>query len=310
LIVYKGRLLSADIIVDGRQWRALDTMAFFPISLEAACERLRLPVRKRPRPAYLGERAPTASEWPEFDQYARTDALATYELGRFIVRAHQEFGLEPTVSVAQMAERVFAARFYRRRLPALEADPGPMLIERASRAAYHGGKNGLYAPSGVYEDVAEVDIISAYPHALSELPPLTQGRWSRVKAVVPGLAGVYRVRGEVTGYCPYGVFLRPDRKGPVKVHEGPFDLWTTGWELAMATDEIQAELIDGYVWIPSRDATNPFKAYVETFFRRKQDTPRDNPLREVYKLLLNALYGKLNQPSSPLANPFWAAHRL
>jgi hypothetical protein len=46
---------------------------------------------------------------------------------------------------------------------------------------------------------------------------------------------------------------------------------------------------------------------VEEFFRRKQDTPKDNPLREMYKLLLNSLYGKLNQEGGALYAPFWAS---
>ena len=82
-------------------------------------------------------------------------------------------------------------------------------------------------------------------------------------------------------------------------------LWDT--ILESAASEISAEIIDGYVWCPGAGAANPFRAYVEEFFHRKQETPKDNPLREMYKLLLNSLYGKLNQDGGALYAPFWAS---
>src|SRR5262249_52613657 len=61
--------------------------------------------------------------------------------------------------------------------------------------------------------------------------------------------------------------------------------------------------------------------YVDCFFAKKQLTPKNDPRREMYKLLLNALYGKLIQlvdkeepmfvdrwtQAGSLFHPFWAS---
>jgi hypothetical protein len=106
------------------------------------------------------------------------------------------------------------------------------------------------------------------------------------------------------------------------VREGSFDTWVTGWELESAIDEISlAHIVDGYVWMPAADATNPLAQYVDRMFALKQATPKSDPRYGTYKLLLNALYGKLIQISThanhatgeeesaagSLFNPFWAA---
>jgi hypothetical protein len=165
---YKGSLLFAEIKVADRCWRILDTMSFFKMSLNAAGERLHLPVRKLPRPSYLGQRLPTSDEWPTFEEYAKGDALTTYHLGQFIVEAHREFGMmTPTSSVAKMGSDIFCSHFLRASIPACRTDDGHNAILTASRESYHGGKNGLYVEPGVYEDVTEVDIVSASPAACS-----------------------------------------------------------------------------------------------------------------------------------------------
>jgi hypothetical protein len=299
------------LTIGRRRWLLVDTMNFFKTSLERACERLRLPVKKRPRPSYLGERMPTEGEWPAFEAYALDDARATCELAKFIIAHHEEFKIRPTVSVAAMAGRIFQAQFLRRtRIPF--PDDG---LLRASLLSYHGGKNGLYVPPATYDEVAEVDIVSAYPHAMTELPPLTLGHWEPVREYVPGAAGVYHVRGEVVDSCPYGVFL--ETGSTRKIQRGSFDSWVTGWELASAMNEVAIDTVEGHVWIPGAGSINPFAEYVALFFDKKQHTSPDDPRREMYKLLLNALYGKTIQRiqddrhdhlvAGSLFNPFWAS---
>src|SRR5713101_8258497 len=101
------------VTVRGRQWLILDAMSFFKLSLEEACRRLQLPIQKLPRPSYLGQRPPTEEEWPTFHGYATTDALATYELGSYILERHREFGIPPTVSIAHMAGTIFRRDYLR-----------------------------------------------------------------------------------------------------------------------------------------------------------------------------------------------------
>jgi hypothetical protein len=341
--------------IGSQHWLLLDTMSFLKRSLDDACKRLRLPVQKLPRPLYLGTRGPTEDERPSFEAYAKNDAQAALALAQYLVDRHQEFGLGPTVSIAQMAAAVFRTKILgqdlshplrtqirilppklvarrpemlRERirvavgmgLPFCETKPGSIGLLAASCLSFHGGKNGLYVPAGAYNDVSEVDIVSAYPHAMTALPPLTQGHWKRTRQYFPGAAAIYRVSGSVRDRCPYGVFLTVSGKNVI--HEGGFDTWVTGWELAAAWGEVVVDTImDGYVWIPSPDARNPFADYVNFFFRKKQETPKDDPRYEMYKLLMNSLYGKLIQlvdeidsgggnrqlVAGGLFNPFWAS---
>ncbi len=341
------------VTVRGRQWLILDTMSFFKLSLEEACRRLQLPVQKLPRPPYLGQRPPTDVEWPAFHAYATNDALATYELGSYILERHREFDIPPTVSIAHMAGTIFRRDSLREDLsspirtearivsvevarakgwqlrqplhvrvdppiPFCETERRSDLVLNASLLSYHGGKNGLYVAPGVYEDVAEVDIVSAYPYAMWMLPPVTKGRHRDTREIVPGRCAVYRVTGRVRSHCPYGVFLTLDG---VKITEGRFDTWVTSYELDAALDEIVLESVYGYYWEPAADAINPFADYVSFFFKKKQQTPKDDPRREMHKLLLNSLYGKLIQrvekedrmvavahaQAGALFNPFWAS---
>jgi hypothetical protein len=170
----------------------------------------------------------------------------------------------------------------------------------------------------VYDDVTAYDIGSAYPHAMVSLPPLTAGRWESVSDYHPGAAGVYHIRGHVRGRCIYGVFPATTRKRgerTVYIEEGPFDVWTTGWEVASAWDEISLDSVEGFIWKPAPGAVNPFKHFVDHFFRLKQETPKTDPRREMAKVILNSLYGKTIQrrPLGPdwiaggLFNAFWAS---
>src|SRR5262249_43213190 len=96
----------------------------------------------------------------------------------------------------------------------------------------------------------------------------------------------------------------------------------TGWELESALEEINlSHILDGYLWVPAHDATAPLASYVRFFFALKQATPKHDPRYATYKLLLNALYGKLIQVTThrsyasgeeesvagSLFNPFFAA---
>lgn len=213
--------------------------------------------------------------------------------------------------------------------PFLTGNKSPELYH-ASIYSYHGGKNGLYVPPGIYANVREVDIISAYPTAMKALPPMTRGDWVPTEEFiianpfgdppVPEWAGIYRVSGHVCGRCPYGTFM--DHTGEKKFKAGDVfqDVWVTGWELASCWGEIDVDDLFGYVWRPSAGAINPFDHYVDFFFGKKNSTPKEDPRYQMYKLLLNALYGKLIQRADEedqhgelittagmLFNPFWAS---
>ena len=76
------------------------------------------------------------------------------------------------------------------------------------------------------------------------------------------------------------------KRAPVVSHE---------LDEALKHDEIDLAKVKGYVWMPFETAENPFKDYVEEFYKLKQGTQEDDPSYQMFKLLLNSLYGKTYQ---------------
>jgi hypothetical protein len=313
---------------DGLCWRLTDSMSYFRMSLAAAGEKLGLIERKREQPLgeEWGERPPTDEERPAFVEYALADVKSLYEMASIILAAHFRYGISASVSTPNMAAKIFKTQYlgsevgrlkkYRtlrisdsvrtfKKYPAsvlrMLSDPslawprpGPMedRVLELSLLGYRGGKNAIYAAPGVYSGVTEADMVSAYSQALCSLPPLTKGKFAETDRVMPGAAGLYRVTGRIKGKCRYAPLAALDG---ALIYEGVFDTVATGYELEAARAEIELATVQGVYFIPSADARQPFTPYVEDMFERKRVLGRGDPQRELVKLLVNGLYGKLSQ---------------
>lgn len=266
----------------------IDSSAFLPFSLKKIAKELRLAVEKLPPPKGLGDVRFKPGD-KEFEAYARRDAEVQYYVARWIVDVHREYGVQPSVSLPQLAGRIFQKKFLS---DGQVIPPPPKDIIKAALLSYHGGKNGMYVEPGRYEGVSEVDLNSAYPYAMQELPPMTVGEYSKVSRYTPEYAGIYCISGSST--CPYNAVF-DDEFRPIR---GKFsEVWITSYELAeaLAQNEIKITSIWGYVWVPGPGSENPFGDYVRYFYKMKQETPKENSLYTFYKLGLNTLYGKLVQ---------------
>lgn len=262
----------------------VDAFAFTWTSLSRSAQLYGLPTRKLPRPKGLGSRVLRSRA---FRAYAIGDVLTTWQLGQRILRWHREFDLRLCVSIAQFSGRIFQHEFLRR---TIRRPPQEVLL--AALLSYHGGKNGFYLDRPRWlPGVREYDVKSAYPWAMAQLPSVGRGRWVPVGYVHPHLEGFYRISGRVIPDRYPIVFdhaFRPAR-GYVR------DLWITSYELreAVRSGEVQTEQLSGWVWEPaSRD--RPLRAFVRKFYRLKEraQSPEE---QEVYKLILNSLYGKFIQ---------------
>src|SRR5262249_20295230 len=76
------------------------------------------------------------------------------------------------ISAPQMAGRVFLHKFVKKTWVQI-----PKSVMSLSLLSYHGGKNGFYRRSGWYF-LRSYDIRSAYPWAMTMLPPMTRGMWT------------------------------------------------------------------------------------------------------------------------------------
>lgn len=269
----------------------IDSYSYFKGSLAAAAELFCHNLPKLKRPDGLGEKLFKKSN-AKFCDYAMRDAVVAYHMGRAIELVHQQFDIRQTVSIADMSARIFRHRFVHQTIPLCPAE----MIDPALYS-YHGGKNNLAVEPGWYTGVSSLDISSAYPHAMSELPSFTNEKlYKKYRGTksrgVPSL-GIYRVSG-LADSCRWPSLFDHSFKSI----EGRFDaVWVAGYELneAIRTGEARINKISGWYYESDKDLErSPFRAFVEEFYEKKE-RETDKVKRTFYKLILNSLYGKFIQ---------------
>lgn len=276
----------------------LDSIAFTQASLERSLKMFGVPQDKLKSPEGLGSinfgaLPSTDPARIAFEEYSRQDARAERALGLKIMEFHEKYKVAPSISLPSYAAKVFRRHFLR----ANESIPFPPIeVVRAAELSYHGGKNGYYLDTPrIVEDLCEVDINSAYPHAMRSLPDITKGSFKRVNVFKPDAVGIYAVSGTIDEQHPDAKYrlvfdhaFRPC-KGSFK------KLWNTCYEVEamLASPVIKIHALDGYIWRPEPGGDNPFRRFVDHFYHLKEITPKSDPYYHFYKIVLNALYGKL-----------------
>jgi hypothetical protein len=275
----------------------LDSLAFTQASLEKSLKMFKLPLNKMERPPRIGQIRYDSlpKDHPErvyFELYSKTDGHATRLLGEQIMRFHEAYQVKPAITLPAYAAKVFRHHFLK---PGDSIPFPPFEVIKAAELSYHGGKNGKYPDDRiprVYEDLCEVDINSAYPYAMKLLPPCTKGIYYKVTEFKPREAGIYCISGHVFATNKYPlVFDHTFRKV-----RGDFkDLWHTCFEVQRMLEDptIRIDSIWGFTWMPDPTAYNPFARFVEHFYGKKEATTKEDPYYHFYKIVLNALYGKL-----------------
>lgn len=271
----------------------VDSFSYYRASLAEAAKVFCPGLPKLERPDGLGQRDFGPKD-TAFCEYAMRDAVVAYYIGVALEELHGEFDLSQTVSVADMAARIFRHHFLERPIP----QPSRSVIECALNS-YHGGKNNLAVEPGWYQAVSSLDISSAYPDAMHQLPSFYEARLYKKFAAgrgareVPPL-GVYVVRGFVSD-CRWPVLFGHNFV-PLRNELIP-GVCVCGFELneALRSGEFEATSITGWFYDADRDNHRPpLKAYVEDFYQRKE-AEKDPPKRAMYKFLLNSISGKFIQ---------------
>jgi hypothetical protein len=270
----------------------IDSFSFFRGSL-AEGARLYCPkLPKLARPRNLGQHRYTARD-SAFKAYAMRDAVVSYHIGSAIEDLHHEFDLKQCVSVADLAARVFRHRFLTYTIPQPTDD-----VICASLDAYHGGKNNLTVAPGWYLNTTGLDISSAYPHAMRNMPSFGYSKlYRRYKAAqrvkrVPEY-GVYRVTGTVAD-CKWPALFDHDFS-PLK---GKFEnVHIQGFELneALRSGELKVAHVKGWYYDAEKDIQAPaLREFCDDFYKRKE-TEKNAVRRFGYKLILNSISGKFIQ---------------
>jgi hypothetical protein len=270
----------------------IDSYSYYRASLAKAAEVFCPGLPKLKRPEGLGKKR-FAKNDETFAVYAMRDAEVAYHIGIALERLHDEFDLTQTVSVADMAARIFRHRFMQHAIP----QPDRPVIEAALHA-YHGGKNNLAVSPGWHLGVSALDISSAYPHAMREFPSFSVStayrrfKAFRVKSVPP--LGVYQINGHVA-QCAWPSLYSHGFK---PLSGGVEGVWVSGYELneALQAGELtRLQSVVGWYYDVERDRHfAPLRAFVDEFYARKEKET-DKGRRTMYKFILNSISGKFIQ---------------
>lgn len=273
----------------------LDTYKFMMTSLSNFGKIIGSKIKKLERPNYIGEREPTKNELPYFLEYAKQDCLLQYEISNWVLEQFRKYDTRICFSNAHFSERIF--RHYYIKNPDRIVLPPKDWLERCV-LSYHGGKNGYYLDKskGIYllKDACEIDIISAYPYAMTKLPNFISGKYIETDKFLPDYEGIYEITG-ISKNCKYPIIYSHDFK-PISYNEKIKNLCITSYELreAIAKNEIEIIKIKGLLFIPNKWSYNPLKDFVKHFFRQKSQAKNIDE-KMLYKIILNSLYGKFIQ---------------
>ena len=274
----------------------VDSFSWFRCSLAKAADIVCPNLPKLERIDGLGEKVFTRRD-TDFVAYAMRDAEVAYHLGKAVDAMHREYELSQSVSIADMAARIFRGHFI--------DDPIARTGDEITKAAlfsYHGGKNNMLADAAPawHRPVTSYDISSAYPYAMTLLPSFSKANCFGSVRVFPARSpqvppiGIYRVSGS-TDDCAWPSLYGHD----FKALRGKFsDVWVHGFELneALRTGEVKPSKILGYIYDVDRDPGNQtsFSKFVETFYALKSSAKTPTH-RFLYKVVLNSISGKFIQ---------------
>jgi hypothetical protein len=266
----------------------VDTASYFPTSLDRAAASINLEIRKLEKPVRLGMVRYSLSR---IAPYAQQDARIVAALLRQIVKWWGTYGILPAISAPQMSARVFTHSFVKRPWVKL-----PRTVNTASLLAYHGGKNGFYRRPGWYY-LRAYDIRSAYPWAMTQIPPMVKGQWTwyerepkkgREEFSFVLCAGVMPKVPTPVFYSHDFVAIKPGERFERTA--------VTGMEYRLLKERFprwKPESVATVIW--EWDETTGYrdlKAYAEEMYQKREQTRGEPVLNALYKLLMNSLYGK------------------
>lgn len=270
----------------------IDTFAYFQQSLAKLANVFCPDLPKLKAPVGLGSKRFAKTD-EEFNAYAMRDSEIAYQIGKYIVDMHARYNAPISVSAPHLASRIFRVKHLQKAIPLPSKN-----IVYAALHSYHGGKNNLAAAAGWYEKVYSLDIVSAYPAAMKDLPSFSNAKlYKKIQGTgrinsVPDY-GIYRVSG-IVNKCKWPILFDHKFK---PVFGDMEEIWVTGFELneAILSGEIKINSLYGFYYDAKADKeSSPFKSYIDEFFVKK-DKAESEPERLFYKIMMNSLYGKFIQ---------------
>jgi len=283
----------------GARWQGLDfrdTVRHIPVSVEELGKLVGL---KKAEKDLFKNRSKKPTE-AQLVRRCLRDAGITFRTAKELHSIYRGMGERPRLTLASTARSLWAEQYFGVNVYRPLGE-----IWEAAGAAYYGGRTEPFR-IGEHGPVTVVDVASMFPWAMTQGPfPVPWGAFRRVrgvKDVTP--TGIYRVQAHSELELP----LLPHRTDQGLIYpNGTFRGWYVGEELEYFKRlGGRFRVIQGFEFF---DETRPFDSYVADLFAKKQAAR--GPLRMIYKLLLNALYGKFGQKGEKVVSvPLERFHKL
>lgn len=236
--------------------------------------------------AELGKmlRIPKLAFAPDSPEYCVRDAKISFRFAVKLREIYTAMGAVAKTTLPATAYHLWATRYFDR--PVIEA---PTELRAAAREAYHGGRTECFY-AGDAANVSVIDASSMFPWAMcAEAFPVPWGPVRRSKEI----ASITLARAEIQSELALPVLPARSDKGTLYPN-GRWRDWYVGEELRYAEScGAKVRIIEGYEYLQT---IRPFDGYVTTMYEGKSRSR--GPVRLMYKLLLNSLYGKFGQMGS------------
>lgn len=176
--------------------------------------------------------------------------------------------------------------------------------------SYHGGIFNLRV-KGHVTDAFALDVSSQYPYWLSQMPDMIHGQWIEVTQPSDSVFyGIYHVWMQFNPKFPFKFSKRSKLVVYPKLND-LYENWITRPELEQAIkDGLMIRMIDGIEF--HHDDTIPEFPYREMILdlydrKLKAEENGDKLFRQLYKIIMNAFYGKTIQTKGNRTSPIFNA---
>lgn len=286
-----SRIIRMTIRRGSRKWVFVDLKNIYP-SPNLATIGKTIGFKKLDKPEYLGKRSPqTEAEKAYFREYAIQDAKICYMASKLIYSEFNTF----RSTCAGLAVRVFKRDFcFIKKFHKY----GHELNEKF-RLSYHGGRTECFIRGTNFENLTDYDVNSLYPYVMftKEFPNVCD-KMQYSNDIDLEKEGLTYCTISVDSYFPLTCtkIVTFDNIAKLCFPNGKITGLFTNAELRSLEESGEGKILgvkESYYW---RNTFNPFKEYIKTYYSKKeQATIEKSPKRQLYKIMLNSLYGKFGE---------------
>lgn len=297
--VKNGELIRIQDVSDKSLWPIimLDTMSYAPVSVESLGNIIN--VRKKDHPVCFNRHPESLAEWADLESYCANDSAISRKSMEFFYKSFIELGIKPKLTIASTSMDDFKRNHLTMPLMRMPVDDIEFAFESFKGAMNGVFKRGLFDAIQTGKKLYCHDVNSMYGDIMykAKLPHPNYMRRVNVDnpRYIMNYEGCSKVDIEAPDRLKYPLLpFRDQVSGRV--------IYPTGnWTDTYTHIELRKSLSAGYRILKvhsslySTATIEPFKHINSYYDIRKQLKKEGNPLSEVYKLLINAQYGKFGE---------------